>query len=277
MNGISAMRRSQKVRIALLAAALVAPALVAQQRIKPAMNQISEVMVQKDMSYLGIGVQDVDSERAKALKLKEERGAEITSVEPDTPAFKAGIKAGDVVLEFNGTPVQGMEHLQRLVRETPAGRTVKLQIWRNGAPVTINATVGLRKGMWLEAPGDINVAVAPSAPMPPMPPTTMPGIIAIMPSGLLGIEGEPLNQEPQFAEFMGVKDGVLVKAVNRNSAAERAGIKAGDVIVRVDDSHVSSAGDITRTLRASRGKKAFNVTLVRSKKEMALNVNLDEH
>lgn len=270
------MKGQNEIGIALLAAALAAPALMAQQQRRP-MQQATEVMLQKDMSYLGIGVQDVDSERAKALKLKDERGAEVTSVEPDSPAFKAGMKAGDVVMEFNGTPVQGMEHLQRLVRETPAGRAVKLQIWRNGAPVTIMATVGLRRGMWLEAPGDVNVAITPPPPAPPMPMNSMPGIIAIMPSGLLGIEGEPLNQEPQFAEFMGVKDGVLVKAVNRNSAAERAGIKAGDVIVRIDDAHVSSAGDITRTLRASHGKKAFNVTLVRAKKEIALNVNLEEH
>ncbi len=258
------------------AAALTAPAGVAQQprTARPA----TDIILQKDMSYLGIGVQDVDSERAKTLKMKEERGAEITSVDHDTPAEKAGIKPGDVVLEFNGTPIQGIEQLQRMVRDTPPGRTVKLQIWRNGAPLSLNATVGQRKGMWMETPsGEFSVPMPPNPATAPMAPAVnMPGIIAMMPSGMLGIQGEPLAQEPQFAEFMGVKDGVLVKAVNRNSAAEHAGIKAGDVIVKVDDTHVSTSSDITSTLRAAHGKRSFTLTLVRNKKEMPLTVNLDE-
>ncbi len=277
MNWIVAMKRHSQIAIAVIgAAALAAPAAVAQQQ-KMRAPQAAEVMLQKDMSYLGIGVQDVDAERAKVLKLKEERGAEITSVDPDTPAYKAGIKPGDVVLDFNGTPVQGTEQLVRLVRETPAGRTVKLQIWRNGAPLTLTATVAVRKGMWMETnTGEVNVALAPTPPGTPMPPVSMPRIVAIMPSGMLGIEGEPLNQEPQFADFMGVKDGVLVKNVNRNSAAERAGIKAGDVIVKIDDTHVSNSMDITSVLRASRSKHNFTVTLVRAKKEMPLSVTLEE-
>jgi serine protease Do len=74
---------------------------------------------------------------------------------------------------------------------------------------------------------------------------------------------------------MGVKDGVLVKAVNHNSAAERAGIKAGDVIVKVDDTHVSDSSDITSALRASRSKRTFTVTLVRSRKEMPVTVTVE--
>lgn len=263
----------KKIGLAWLAAALMAPGGFAQTE----RHDANPMVLQKDSSYLGIGVQDVDSDRAKALKLKDERGAEITSVDPDTPAFKAGIKPGDVVLEYNGTPVQGTDQLQRMVRETPAGRTVKLMVWRNGAALTLTATVGQRKGLWMATPGgDINVVMAPMPPMPPLPPLSMPRMIAIMPSGLLGIEGEPLNQEPQFAEFMGVKDGVLVKAVSRNSAAERAGIKAGDVIVKIDDSHVSSSGDITSLLRTSHGKRTYTVTVVRSKKEMPVPVTIEE-
>ncbi len=270
------MRGFQKIGLAWLAAALMAPGGFAQT----ARHDANQMVLQKDSSYLGIGVQDVDSDRARALKLKEDRGAEITSVDPDTPAFKAGIKPGDVVLEYNGTTVQGTEQLQRMVRETPAGRSVKLGLWRNGAALTLTATVGQRKGLWMETPsGDINVVMAPMPPMPPMAPmapVAMPRIIAIMPTALLGIEGEPLNQEPQFAEFMGVKDGVLVKAVNRNSAAERAGIKAGDVIVKIDDTHVSSSGDITSTLRTAHGRRSFTLTVVRSKKEMPVPVTIEE-
>ena len=256
-----------------MAAVLAAPQIFGQQRRSmPA----PEVTVQKDASYLGIGVHDLDSERAKYLKLKDERGAEITQVDTDGPAAKAGLKAGDVVLEYNGTVVQGTEHLQRLVRETPAGHTVKIAVWRNGASQTLSATVGQRKGLWVEMPGgEFSMPMPPVPPMTAVPAMSAPRMITIMPSGRLGIDGESLSQEPQFAEFMGVKDGVLVKMVNRNSAAERAGIKAGDVIVKVDDTHVSSSFDITAALRAARGKKNFNLTVVRNKKEMPVPVALE--
>lgn len=264
------MRTNRGIGIALLAAALLTAPGFAQN------EQRRVLAMQKDPPYLGIGVQDVDGDRAKALKLKEERGAEITTVYPDSPAAKAGLKAGDVVLDFNGTAVQGMAHLQRLVGDTPAGHTAKMTIWRNGAAQTITAMIGQRKGMWLETPDGVTTITGPETPMPPMPPMAMPRMITIMPSGMLGIDGEPLNEEPQFAEFMGAKDGVLVKSVNRNSAAEKAGIKAGDVIVKVDDTHVSSSGDITRALRAAHGKKNFTLSIVRNKKEMTLAVDLGE-
>lgn len=255
------MRTGTGIGIALMLVTLAAPAGFAQK------------MAQKDASYLGVGVQDVDADRAKALKMKEEHGAEITQLDPEGPAFRAGVKPGDVVLEYNGTPVQGFETLQRLVRETPPGHPVKLLVWRNGASLTLTAVVAKSKGLWLETPaGDVNVVIPPIPPMPP----SMPRMLAIMPTGRLGIEGEPLCDEPQFADFMGVKDGVLVKAVNRNSAAERAGIKAGDVIVKVDDTHVSDSSDITSALRASRSKRTFTVTLVRSKKEMPVTVTFEE-
>ena len=115
-------------------------------------------------TYLGVGVADVDGDRARTLKLKEPRGAEVTMVNEDTPAAKAGIRVGDVILEYNGQPVQGTQELQRLVRETPAGRQVKIGLWRNGAPVTLNVTVEESKGAYTyDWPfGDFNVPSFPA-------------------------------------------------------------------------------------------------------------------
>ena len=77
-------------------------------------------------------MKDIDADSAKKFNLKEVRGVEITQVEENSPAAKAGIKEGDVVLEYNGQPVEGGEQLSRLVRETPIGRQVKVGVWRNG-------------------------------------------------------------------------------------------------------------------------------------------------
>src|SRR5262249_42558508 len=71
-------------------------------------------------SFLGVGIQEVDADRAKALRLREEAGVEVTRVDPDSPAEKAGLKEGDVITEYNGQKVEGLEQFSRMVRETPA-------------------------------------------------------------------------------------------------------------------------------------------------------------
>jgi serine protease Do len=236
-------------------------------------------------SYLGIGVADITAERAKALNLKEERGAEVTNLTTDSPAAKAGIKEGDVVLDYDGAAVEGIEQLTRLVRETPVGRQVKISVWRNGAAQTLTATIEARKSLALPVPprnsgihregsflvfpddngGQIQIR-------PPV--INMPFLMAWQ-NPVLGIEGESLRSQEQLAEFFGVKDGLLVKSVGKNSAAGKAGMKAGDVVVKVDDSTVATSQDITRALRALGSKKTFTVTVVRNKKEIPLTVTLE--
>ena len=223
-------------------------------------------------SYLGIGVADITAERAKALNLKEERGAEVTNVAVDSPASKAGIKEGDVVLEYDGAAVQGIEQFTRLVRETPVGRQVKVAVWRNGAAQTLTATIEARKGTVIRSNGRQIVVPA----LPSMPQIEIPLFQMTWQNPVLGIEGESLRSQEQLADFFGVKEGVLVKLVRKNSAAEKAGVKAGDVVVKVDDSAVATPQEITRALRALGSKKTFTVTVVRNKKEMPLTVTMEE-
>ena len=229
-------------------------------------------------SYLGIGAQAIDAERAKALKLREVRGAEVTSVEPESPAAKAGIKDGDVVLEFNGQPVEGKDQLARMVQEVPVGRQVKIGFWRNGAAQTVTATTAEsnRRAYFSGDGGYFSFPTPPDMPKyAPMPSIEIPKFQMLSQSPMLGIFGESLGQQEQLAEFFGVKEGVLVKSVTHNSAAEKAGIKAGDVIVKVDDSRVNNTGEISSALRAARSKATVTVMVVRNKKEMPLTVTLD--
>ena len=227
-------------------------------------------------SYLGIGGMDITPDRAKALNLREVRGVEISSVDPEGPAAKAGMKEGDVVLEYNGQPVQGWAEFRRLVQETPVGRQVKINVWRAGAMQTLAATVGERKNQPMIIGPDTgwNFSMPAIPSMPEMPNVEIPRF-GVMQNPMLGIIGEPLGQEEQLAEFFGVQDGVLVKRVTKGSAADKAGIKAGDVITKVEDTSVTTSAEITRALRNLRSKKTVTITVVRNKKEMPITVTMD--
>jgi len=111
--------------------------------------------------------------------------------------------------------------------------------------------------------------------IPAMPNVEIPRFNMSSQNPMLGIVGESLGQEDQLAEFFGVQDGVLVRSVRKGSAAEKAGIKAGDVITKVDDSKVTSSMEITRALRNAKSKKTITVTLTRNKHEMPLTVTVE--
>ena len=230
----------------------------------------SRVFVQNaGSSFLGVGVSEVDTERAKALNLKEERGVEVKNVDEDSPAAKAGVKVGDVVLEYNGQRVEGTEQFVRFVRETPVGRQVKLLISRNGASQTLTASIGSRPSNMVFVGGDDFTFKMPEIRIP-----DMPRALTSWQSRSLGVESESLSS--QLAEFFGVKEGVLVRSVIKGTAAEKAGLKAGDVITRIGDRKVSSPKDIPNALRSVSAGKVFPVTVTRDRKEMTLNATIEE-
>jgi serine protease Do len=229
-------------------------------------------------SYLGVGVREIDSARGKELKLKETYGVEITRVDEDSPASKAGLKTGDVVLEYNGQRVEGTEQFVRLVRETPPERTVRLLVWRGGAAQTLTAVIGTRKGRTMAGrmPAefeDFKVHIPKVDIVIP----DIPKAMMSWRSSVLGIEAESLG-DSQLASYFGVKDGVLVRSVLKGTAAEKAGIKAGDVLLKVDDTKVESPRDVTAAIRKARSasRKTLPVTLMRDRKEMSLTVTLED-
>ena len=211
-------------------------------------------------SYLGIGIQEITAERAKALKLREEAGVEVTRVAPDSPADKAGLREGDVVLQYNGMKVEGLEQLSRLVRETPVGREAKLDIFRNGAPLTLTASIG-------EHPMLPGMSDGFSFHMPDVL-HPIPGLR----SPMLGVEAEPIDG--QLAQYFGVNEGVLVRTVMKGSPAEKAGVKAGDVILRVNEGKVTTPAEISAHLRAAHGKPV-PVAVMRDHKEISMTVDTE--
>src|SRR5438270_13167809 len=149
-------------------------------------------------SFLGVAVQEIDAERAKDLKLKDEAGVEVTRIEEDSPASKSGLKVGDVILSYNGQKVEGMEQFSRMVRETPAGREVRIAISRDGNPQTIAARVGSRKGMTFGT----GVTAMPANNLEWFSMPDIPQTLLMWRSGMLGIEGEALRG--QLAGYFGV-------------------------------------------------------------------------
>src|SRR5260370_18022986 len=91
-------------------------------------------------SWLGVETAEVNAQKTNELKLPAERGVLLTEIVPDSPAAKAGLKANDVVTEVNAQRVEGAAQVRRMVRETPAGRTVQLTVWRDRRSQTISVT-----------------------------------------------------------------------------------------------------------------------------------------
>jgi len=235
-------------------------------------------------SYLGIDPGEVTSENSAALKMKEETGVEIRMVDQDAPAGKAGLKEHDVILTFNGQKVEGVQQLRRMLTETPGGRTVKIGISRNGQFMDVPVVLSSRKKMREEWQVG-RVPPAPPVPGVPMvapgPPMGMPGDwdfpninVLVQTTSRNGLMIESLT--PQLAEYFGVKrgEGVLVRGVERGSAAAKAGLKAGDVIVSIDKEQISDVSDWRRVMRAKSGK--VSVGIIREKRQQSVPMTVPE-
>ena len=218
-------------------------------------------------SWLGIRMQEVTAENVKELKLPAERGVLVTRVVKDSPAEKAGLKANDVITEFDGQRVESVMALERMVHEVPAGRSVSITVWRDGGAQTLHAELSAGRGFarergdhtYMIGPGDgeFHVEVPPIPEMPEMPPIPPIPAIQIGPfatfrafgAPMLGIDAEDLSG--QLGNYFGAPDGegILVREVMPGTPAEKAGLKAGDVILRVDGNRVRNADELRTALR----------------------------
>jgi serine protease Do len=230
---------------------------------------------------IGIGIRDLEDEQARTST-----GAVVTSVREDSPAEKAGIKEGDVIVEFDGEKVRSARQLSRLVSEAVPGRQVQAVVQRDGRRVDLQVTP--EAGMaWLGGPGmhQFEFGGAPGFKFEgPVIGDLLEkefgdhdgdlDTLVVRPGrARLGIGIQPLT--PQLAQFFGTKDGVLVTTVEPDSPAARAGLKAGDVITAVGDTSVSSPSDLSRAVRRADEGADLSIAYTRDKKSATTTAKIE--
>ncbi len=231
-------------------------------------------------SYLGVDTRNLTQDRLAELKLKDDSGVEVTMVDQDAPAGKAGIKERDVIVSVNGSTVQSVEQLRRMIREIPSGRVVTLSLIRDGQPLTLKAQLADRKTNFTFPEVKVKPFKFNMPDIQVLQDMDLPAsVVVVHSSARSGLMVE--NLTPQLGVFFGAKDGqgILVRSVEKGSIAEKAGFRAGDVIVRVNNEAINDTGDFTHTLRANREDtkgKTVSVGILRDKKEQTLSLTLPE-
>jgi predicted metalloprotease with PDZ domain len=244
--------------------------------------------------FLGVGLGDVEGDA---------RGAKVRSVDSDSPAGKAGIKEGDVVVRFEGEGVRSAAQLARLVGETPAGRSVAIEVLRGGATQKLTATLGegdhlrmLGEGMpgmhefQLEMPEPPEPPEASESPEAPEPPHAgarpHARVFRLNPH-----EGRPFHMIPGEPRRFGVefidageqlaahfkldaKSGVLVTSVDEGTPAAKAGVKAGDVVLEFDGHKIRNGRELREAVASTEAGKKLSVKVLRDGRPLDLEVTL---
>jgi serine protease Do len=200
---------------------------------------------------LGIGIQPVTQELAKSFKLDSPTGVVVVQVEKGSPAERAGIRQGDVILSFNGKTVEDPPELPRAVAATKPGEKATVELWRNGKRERLNVTVG-------ESPSESTASAGGKAPAKPA-------------ANALGLAVSELP--PEGRKALGVDYGLVVEDVAPSGPAARSPLQRGDVIVAVGQEKFSSVEEFTKLLE--KHKKGDNVALLVRRGEGALYVPLE--
>lgn len=230
-------------------------------------------------AFLGVRIEEVDEETVQRLRLPEERGARIAQVVEDGPASAAGLREDDVIVRWNDQRVESAVQIQRLVRETPPGRTARLGVVRDGQEREIRVELAEREmprvSVRPSRSGDAPRAERLRARMRDgFGPMERAGFVFAR-RARLGISLQSLT--PQLGEYFGVEDGrgALVAGVREDTPAARAGLRAGDVILRVGDAEVERPADVVRGIHR-RDAGPVELRIVRDGQERTLTVELEE-
>jgi serine protease Do len=245
-----------------------------------------EFLLYSAQGYLGVDLGEVDSERVTSLRLKDTHGAEVVTVDHDAPVVKSGLKVHDVILQLDGQAFDTAEQLRRRLREMPSGRTVTLLVSRDGNRITMTVQLCDRALLQQQAWSQHISVPNPATPAHKgaaesfigRPPSAGSKFLdSVIPRSLpkslyVGADVNPVRT--QLADYFGVKSGtgLLVESVDDQSPAAKAGLKAGDVVVKVESDPMTSRSDWAKSIRNHRGQPVL-VTVMRNKQEQILTMS----
>ena len=219
-------------------------------------------------SQIGVTLRDLDADDQKTGKVGS--GVLVESVEADSPAAKAGIKANDVVVEFDGERIRSSRQFARLVQETVPGRSVQVAAMRDGQRVALTITPRESGGPFKF--DRVEGTLAKIAPVP-VPKSGAFPFAVYSAAGQLGVSVTELPA--QLAEYFGTKDGVLVTSVHDNSIAGKTGVKAGVVITSLDGGLINDGADLRRRAQRLEPGDEFTLGIVRDKKPLTLKGKME--
>jgi serine protease Do len=250
----------------LLAAAMAAPAAAEPPSGNPAWPD------SQSSAYLGVHIDTIAPQQVSAFRLPDPSGAIITDLDQDGPACRAGLKENDVIVGFDGAKVESPEQLGSMIHATRPGKTAMFTVFRNGEKKDVKVTLGSwpqinaphAKGFVSSAPRWAPPVVAP------VPEIEVPSVAVL--SSHHGLVVESLC--PQLADYFNVPGGkgVLVRSVEKGSPADAAGLRAGDVIVKLNNETVHDMSDWRRSMRLKASQ--ISVTVVRDKREQTVVMHL---
>lgn len=245
------------------------------------------------VGYIGVELRDVNMDNFAQYGLGEVRGTAVDRVVEDSPAAKAGIRKGDVIVRFDGESVTSARKLQRLVSEVAPDHQAKITVVRGGKETDMSIVVGRREASMtegsfiLEGMPDIpfpNVQIMPdgqgeyrlriprNGEMPGKDGGTVEGRVVVREGGRrIGIGVSPLTK--QLGDYFGVTDGrgLLINEVRENSPAAKVGMKAGDVVVAIDGKPVGETPELIEAINAKKDGDV-TLTLVRNKRKETVKV-----
>jgi predicted metalloprotease with PDZ domain len=213
-------------------------------------------------AWLGVSLQDVTPKLAKKKNLKTDEGAYVSDVVRKSPADSAGIQEGDVIVEFNGRQIYDADDMVKAVRRADVGTKAKIMVMRDGQKKELYAT--LKKSPRRHSFFGFT------------PPAIRNHIMIFRGRGMMGLGLMELN--PQLGKYFEVPEGkgVLVENVEEGSATEKAGFKAGDVILKVGEKNVESIHDVHKQLSKYDDGDKVNIEILRKGTRQTLTLQIED-
>jgi serine protease Do len=215
-------------------------------------------------AWLGIYMQDVTDDIAEALDLSVDEGVLINDVIDDSPAEKAGLEEGDVISKLDQKSIEDTGDLSKAIKTKQPGDKVNIEVIREGEKKEFVIELGEAAKYYDKK---FSLETLPKF-------YNKKGYTVSRSGGYLGVTLQSLGE--QLAEYFEVKEGVLISDVEKDTPAEKAGLKAGDVIVKVDDEDVESPSDVSQIIRKHEEGDKVEIAVVRKGRKMNFTAELAE-